>query len=78
MDFNVTVLIGISGEPEYCRLGQSSHFIDDLEETFLEEGFPPTVQGILYAPAVDHSQAIEKLMIATDWKEITQYFFPLC
>lgn len=54
------------------------YFIDDLEETFLEEGFPPTVQGILYSPAVDHSRAVGKLTIATDWKEITQYFFPLC
>ncbi|MEI7635768.1 MAG: hypothetical protein WCJ37_00555 [Syntrophus sp. (in: bacteria)] len=55
-----------------------NYFIDDLEETFLEEDFPPTVQGILYSPTGDHSQAIEKLMIATDWKEITQYVFPLC
>jgi hypothetical protein len=57
---------------------ECNYFIDDLEETFLEEDFPPTVQGILYAPVADHSQAIEKLMIATDWKEITQHFFPLC
>ena len=55
-----------------------NYFIDDLEETFLEEGFPPTVQGILYSPAVDHSRAIENLTIAKDWKEITQYVFPLC
>ena len=27
-----------------------THFIDDLEETFLEEGFPDGVQKILYAP----------------------------
>jgi hypothetical protein len=53
-------------------------FIDDLEETFLEESFPQTVQGILYSPNCDHSQTVEKLMIATDWKEITQYFFSLC
>ncbi|MCX6983192.1 MAG: hypothetical protein NT118_00385, partial [Lentisphaerae bacterium] len=37
-------------------------FIDDLEETFLEESFPPTVHGILYAPAGDHSQATDKLL----------------
>jgi hypothetical protein len=51
------------------------YFVDDLEETFLEEDFPVTVQGILYAPAGDHSQAAEKFIIATDWKEISQYVF---
>jgi len=55
-----------------------NYFIDDLEETFLEEDLPLTFQGILYAPAGDHSQAIGKLMIATDWKEIIQCFFPSC
>ena len=55
-----------------------NYFIDDLEETFLEEGFPQTVQGILYSPTGDNSQSTEKLTLATSWKEITQYFFPLC
>jgi hypothetical protein len=55
-----------------------NYFIDDLEETFSEEGFPPTVQAILYSPTGDHSQAAEKSMITSNWKEITQYFFPVC
>ena len=35
---------------ERIRQLKCTHFIDDLEETFLEAGFPDGVQKILYAP----------------------------
>jgi hypothetical protein len=55
-----------------------NYFIDDLDETFLEENFPTSVQGILYSPAGDHSQAIDNFKIKASWKEIIQYLFPSC
>lgn len=51
-----------------------THFIDDLEETFLEESFPGNVARILYAPRVRHS-TIREVKIARSWEEIKGYFF---
>ena len=50
-----------------------THFIDDLEETFLEESFPKDVEMILYTPHPSPTPANVKL--AADWPEITDYFF---
>jgi hypothetical protein len=55
------------------RLG-CTHFIDDLEETFLEESFPADVEKILYAPHVQHS-SLQGVKVAATWKEICDYFF---
>ncbi len=51
-----------------------THFIDDLEETFLEESFPKEVVKILYAP---HGQAVaaKGMSVVRSWREISDYFF---
>ena len=51
-----------------------THFIDDLEETFLEESFPDNVKKILYSP---HPQdlALEGATVLTSWRAINSYFF---
>jgi hypothetical protein len=51
-----------------------THFIDDLEEVFLEPSFPPGVQKILYAPdaaGVSGSGAI----VMRSWQAVRDYFF---
>jgi len=51
-----------------------THFIDDLEETFLEPSFPPTVEKILYDPHSQHA-ALPGVRVFRTWKEIGVYFF---
>lgn len=51
-----------------------THFIDDLEETFLEELFPMNAEKILYAPHMQHS-SLPGARVFTTWKEISGYFF---
>ena len=51
-----------------------THFIDDLQEVFLESAFPLGVEKILYAP--DSQRALGKDIIVLDsWKSIYEYFF---
>jgi len=61
-----------------------THFIDDLEEVFLEEGFPSGITKILYAPSAtdtsipDSSSSDSRLpavIVAPNWDEITSYVF---
>lgn len=53
-----------------------THFIDDLEETFLEDCFPAEVEKILYAPRrLCHAPPGVKL--AESWEEIAAYVFGL-
>jgi len=55
------------------RIG-CSHFIDDLEEVFLEPGFPPGVEKILYAPqATAVSANGARLMLS--WRALCDDFF---
>jgi hypothetical protein len=51
-----------------------THFIDDLEETFAEAGFPADVTRILYTP---HSTAtaVPGVIVVQSWKQICEYFF---
>ena len=51
-----------------------THFIDDLEETFLEESFPAGVTKILYSPEPDRS-APPGVCFAGDWPKIRHFFF---
>jgi hypothetical protein len=51
-----------------------THFIDDLQEVFLEEGFPNNVKKILYAPA-DQKLVAKDLIILDSWKRIHEHFF---
>jgi hypothetical protein len=50
-----------------------SHFIDDLEEVFLEPSFPAGVQKILYAPDADRPSTNAAVM--PTWKAVCDYFF---
>jgi hypothetical protein len=51
-----------------------THFIDDLEETFLEPAFPPHVEKILFAPA--GARALPPgVRRVNNWQEIDAYFF---
>jgi len=49
-------------------------FIDDLEETFLEEAFPPDVTRILYEPG-RQCPPPSGVKLTRSWQEISDYFF---
>jgi len=49
-------------------------FIDDLEETFLEEAFPAGVTRILYEP-LRESVPPPGVKLIKSWQEISDYFF---
>ena len=49
-----------------------AHFIDDLEETFADPGFPPAVRKILFAGATH--RPIDGVMQFGAWSEILDYF----
>jgi hypothetical protein len=51
-----------------------THFIDDLEETFLEDIFPTHIKKILYTPHVKHSDA-QGVRLAASWKAIKGLIF---
>lgn len=53
-----------------------THFIDDLEETFLEDSFPEAVEKILYDPYKQQSVVpYIKIKSFVSWKAIHEYFF---
>ena len=51
-----------------------THFIDDLEETFLGDAFPANVGKILYASDNNKLQRPDITMMS-NWQEITRLFF---
>jgi hypothetical protein len=51
---------------------QCTHFIDDLDETFVEPSFPLHVKGILFAK--ERSQ-LNNVTTVASWKEIYDCFF---
>lgn len=51
-----------------------THFIDDLEETFLDSSFPTSVESILYAPYRRDADS-PGVRVAKNWKEISDYLF---
>jgi len=51
-----------------------THFIDDLEETFLEDRFPRGVEKILYAPQRP-GDAPPGVRMAESWGQIVAYVF---
>jgi hypothetical protein len=53
---------------------QCTDFIDDLEETFLEAGFPQATRRILYEPGRD-SPAPPGVAWMNNWHDISEYFF---
>lgn len=70
------VFFGATRQEKIKYIGQlgCTHFIDDLEETFLEEGFPADVEKILYAPCYPRV-AMSRVKVITSWHEISEYFF---
>ena len=57
----------------HIRAAGCTHFIDDLEETFLDPDFPTRVRAILYAPG----GAPERpgLTVAPSWSALTRSLF---
>lgn len=53
---------------------ECTHFIDDLEETFLEERFPAGTVRILFEPAACSPLPPEIIRLKS-WREIGEYFF---
>jgi hypothetical protein len=56
------------------RENNCTHFIDDLEETFLEESFPPSVAKILFGrreppPGLPAVKSLE------DWPQVSEHIF---
>jgi len=51
-----------------------THFIDDLEETFLEESFPQGITKILYSPSPNPSPP-PGVSFAGNWQQISNYLF---
>lgn len=45
-----------------------THFIDDLEEVLLDEGFPPETRKILYSP--EARPAAKDIFVAESWRRI--------
>lgn len=52
-----------------------THMIDDLEETFLEDAFPMSVEKILYAPSGSPAAWLPGVYVFRTWMEIDHYFF---
>jgi len=59
---------------ERIRQLRCTHFIDDLEETFLEEGFPAGTVRVLYEPS-GRSALPPGMTRMKSWQEIREYFF---
>jgi hypothetical protein len=59
---------------DFIRTLGCTHFIDDLEETFLEPRFPGDVEKILYAPRPP-AHAPRGVKVARSWIEIGEYLF---
>lgn len=51
-----------------------THFIDDLEETFIEISFPKDVEKILYSPHCKHFH-IKGVKVFRTWRDINEYLF---
>ncbi len=57
----------------HIRAAGCTHFIDDLEETFLDPDFPPRVQALLYAPGGAPDRP--GMTVAASWSAITRSLF---
>lgn len=51
-----------------------THFIDDLEEVFLEKTFPEGIEKILFAPQADPGIGSD-VKVFDSWRKIYEYFF---
>lgn len=51
-----------------------THFVDDLEETFLDESFPSNVEKILFSPH-GGCQAMTDVKVVSTWSELAGHLF---
>lgn len=51
-----------------------THFIDDLEETFLEQSFPDTVKKLLYSPHL-LAPTVANVELAGTWNQMADHLF---
>ena len=63
-----------SDKIERMKILRCTHFIDDLEEIFLETSFPTSVQKILYAPR-GATSSVSGIRSAATWSEIGECIF---
>jgi hypothetical protein len=59
---------------DLIRASHCTHFIDDLEETFLEPDFPTGVERILFG----HTEApagLKGIRLAEDWAQVSKHVF---
>lgn len=58
------------------RIGKlgCTHFIDDLEETFMERSFPSKVKKLLYSPHLQAPSAVQ-VDLSGDWTQMTEHLF---
>jgi len=59
---------------ERMKILRCTHFIDDLEEIFLETSFPTSVQKILYSPR-GKTSSVSGIKSAATWNEISECIF---
>ncbi len=52
-----------------------THFIDDLEETFLEKQFPTDVTKVLYAKQAPGAASLKNMLFFSEWSDIHTHFF---
>ena len=51
-----------------------THFIDDLEETFLDDSFPRDVEKMLFTAHLP-ARAVPGVKVVSDWAQIQNYVF---
>lgn len=70
------ILFGETRQEKIEHIFQSgcTHFIDDLEEVFLEKTFPINIEKIFFAPNRQSVAPNGVISIAT-WQAISEYFF---
>jgi len=51
-----------------------THFIDDLEETFLDDSFPRDVKKMLFTAHLP-ARAVPGVKVVSDWAQIQNYVF---
>lgn len=62
------------GKIDCIRALRCTHFIDDLEETFLEESFPIHVEKILLSSQGTKIN-VKNMRVCQSWDQINDYFF---
>jgi len=72
------VLFGASRQEKITHIRKlgCTHFIDDLEEVFLEPNFPTTTEKILFAPqsAANEPSLSPGIKVFSTWQQITDYY----